>query len=59
MNIDIKVKFSSRAEEALCFRHAVQVALEGKDVIVEAGDFNSDYYMGTIYCVRCNKERKG
>ena len=58
-SMDLKIRFSTEDDPWLCFRHAAQDAQEGKDVAVDIGDYDSDYYMGRTYCMQCSEGEVG
>ena len=53
MEGNVSVKYSTKEEPWLCFRHAVIRTLQGHDVEVELGDWHSDSYMGSTCCNLC------
>lgn len=56
MNINLQIRYSTTSDHWLCFKHAVQAAINGEDVKTEIGDFSDS--MGRIWCEKCAEERK-
>ncbi len=56
MELNGKIRFSTKKYTWLCFRHAVFLSLRKKDVEVDFGDYDSEYYIGTTICNICSDE---
>ena len=53
MHLNLRVRYYTKRYSWLCFKHAVEAAGLGHEVLTEIDDFNSDYYMGTTVCAPC------
>ncbi|MEE9238030.1 MAG: hypothetical protein V3U58_00550 [Thermodesulfobacteriota bacterium] len=56
MELNVKIRFSTKKHSWLCFRHAVFLCFQEKDVEIDFGDYDSEYYMGTTVCNLCSDE---
>lgn len=58
MNFNLQTRYYTEEHSWLCFRHAVQEAVKGKDVKTELDDYSSEYYLGPLDCLLCDMENK-
>lgn len=56
MDIQLQVRYSSRNDPWMCFRHAMKAAMAGTDVETQIDDYRSEYYMGRTHCQECENE---
>ena len=57
IEVNIKIRYSSKDHSWLCFKHAVQLAMQGEDIDVDIDDYNSEYYMGSTSCDLCYQKQ--
>lgn len=50
MNVNIVIKYSTNKHSFLCFGCAVKFSLAGHEISTDAGDYDSEYYMGSTWC---------
>lgn len=55
MHMNLQVRYSTDKDSWLCFKHAVQAAMNGEDVKTEIDDFSGGY-MGRTWCQQCTDE---
>lgn len=58
MDIKMQVRYSSENDPWMCFRHAVQAAMDGANVETTIDDYGSEYYLGRTSCELCYQENK-
>ena len=58
ISVYLGIRFSTKEQENLCFKHAVEVSLKGTAVEVEIGDKEDLFYVASSYCVLCSDENK-
>lgn len=52
MNLNLQIRFYTKDHSWLCFKHAVQSAIEGQDVKTEVDEFRTEFFA----CDLCNNE---
>lgn len=56
MDIRLRIRYSTEKREWLCFRHAVALAMIGRNIHTEIDDFDSRYYHLDTTCYLCRHE---
>lgn len=56
MYMNLQVRYSTDKDSWLCFKHAVQAAMNGEMVETDIDDYSSSHYMGRTWCEKCAEE---
>lgn len=54
MQVNLSLHLSSNKYKCLCFTHAVQEAMKGKEIFADVDDYSNDYCMISTICRKCS-----